>query len=127
MSHHATYTAGCDEVTQTPSLSDANGKRLLDKDMFACLTGRRDDLAVQAWWDGNDDCLDSLIGKQVTIIGVVRASVRFCEFPPFVSIPAAKGDKFGLWDVLNDVPGVAVAVFACADEANPQCSHGKGR
>jgi hypothetical protein len=32
-----------------------------------------------------------------------------------------------LRDVLSDVPGVATAVFTCADEADPQCSHGKGR
>jgi hypothetical protein len=86
--------------------------------MFPRLTSRIDDYPVKRWRYDNHDRIDPSVRDEVVKVRIIGATVSGRELFAFLTLTATDRGKLGVWNVFNNMPSVAAAMFAGSNESN---------
>src|SRR5713101_8886408 len=116
MSDHAAHAAGRNAVADASRLVHAHGQGFFDENVFARFTGWCGDFSMQRRGNDDRDRVDRSICDERVIVRIERTTVARGQLLSFLSVPATHGCEFSLRKVLNDMFGVAAAVFTGTNE-----------
>jgi hypothetical protein len=73
---------------------------------------------VKRWRSDNHDRIDPSVRDEIVKVRVIGATVSGCELFALLTLTATDRDKPGVWNVFDNMLGVAAAVLACSNKSN---------